>query len=189
MDITPLPNPAETDVVFVIGLHKSGTSLLTQHLSRWFFDTSRETNPFERGYGTALPRYLTRECSIVRQINGEFRAADVPQRAPVIYLRNAMTAYLESWRRPIVLKAPYFAYSLSEWIAAAEGAGLTPCVCCTHRNLRDTVAAWGKAPYTSSLLEIGELDRLRFLLRVQVDSALASDVDVRHFTFEMVRAL
>ena len=86
-----LPEPTQFDVVFVTGLHKSGTSALVQVLADRFLDTSRITNPTERGFGRSSPRYLTRECKTVRAINERYRS-------------NALA--MVGWTVPIALSTP-----------------------------------------------------------------------------------
>lgn len=105
-----MPRPADFDVVFVVGPHKSGTSLLTELLAHRFFDPSRMTNPTERGYGERVPRYLTRECSIVRWINARYRGARSQGKSmTVVHLtdhvtREAMDSFLRLWSMPIVIR-------------------------------------------------------------------------------------
>lgn len=185
-----LPAPVQFDIVFVTGLHKSGTSLLTERLSSLFFDTSRETNPDERGYGSAMPRYLTRECKIVRQINDYYRnlalaspltSADQILGSPE--KREEIRVYLEHWKKPIVIKAPFFGYSLEDWLDVVNKLELRPCVCLTQRDLSDIAAEWQKAPFTRSLMEQGEFERLHHAIQLQIGRARAAAIEVREFLY------
>jgi|GEM_PF-2434025 len=194
--VNRLPEPKEFDMVFVIGLHKSGTSLLTEHLGNRFYDTSRETNPNERGYGTTVARYLTRECKIVRQINEVYRthstllfSAQNHNNLDRSRKRKEMTTFIESWQNPIVIKSPFFAYSLDDWLTSAKTLGRKSCVCVTRRSPSDVKAEWNEAPFTKDLLAHGEFDRLCDGIMIQINKAKAISVDVREFLYEEIISL
>lgn len=185
-----LPDPSNFDVVFVIGLHKSGTSLFTEQLSGAFLDTSRETNPNERGYGMIVPRYFTRECSIVRQINDLCRPHNLRTSCGTGYeqftkaqIRDKMERYLSKWGQPIIVKAPFFAYSLDDWLNSARQIKKKPCVCHIQRDLSEVVTEWENAPFTQKLLRDGELERLNAAITHQIAIAKAASIDVRSFNY------
>lgn len=188
-----LPKPPDFDVAFVVGLHKSGTSLLVEHLSNHFFDTSRVTNPGERGYGSTVSRYLTRECKVVRQINESYRSYALPSSSTSsadafdwTAKRDEMRAFLQRWQGPIVLKAPFFGYSLGDWLDASKALRQRPCVCFAYRNLFDVISEWKKAPYTRELLDQGELARLTTAIDGQIEAAKAAAIDVREFGYDEI---
>jgi hypothetical protein len=185
-----LPRPERFDVVFVIGLHKTGTSLLTEYLADCFLDTSRITNPQERGYGCkAMPRYLTRECAIVRRINQIYRAKALlnsggEESGSICNPQEEMENYFRLWSEPVVIKAPFFAYSLSDWLETSQKLGRRVCVCTTIRPLPQVIEAWDSAPFTQVLLAQGELPRLIKAIEYEVAGARANSVEVREFTYD-----
>lgn len=188
-----LPKPTDFDVAFVIGLHKSGTSLLVEHLSNHYFDTSRVTNPDERGYGSTVSRYLTRECKVVRQINESYRSYALPSSSTPTEdafdwaaKRDEMRAFLKRWQGPIVLKAPFFGYSLGDWLYATKALGRRPCVCFAYRNLSDVINEWQKAPYTRELLDQGELERLSAAIHGQIEGAKVAAIEVYEFGYDEI---
>lgn len=192
--IRRLPQPTRFDVVFVIGLHKTGTSLLVEYLANRFLDTSRTTNPQERGYGKTIPRYLTRECAVVRRINECYRAKALSvtsEKTAHVFMgaRDEMEVFLRSWSVSIVLKAPFFGYSLNDWLDAAWRIGHRTCVCGTHRSLPQVIEAWTRAPYTRELLAQDELPRLSAAIRYQIAYAHAYGVDIRKFTYDEITRL
>lgn len=150
-----LPIPSQFELVIVVGPHKSGTSLLTEILSESFFDPSRVTNPLERGFGKTVERYITRECDVVRWINkhillGQQSACTALTSQP-FRAEDAILTYLQQWRRPFVVKSPYFAYTLQLWINCAMKIGIRVCVCFTTRNATQLAQAWSNAPFTRQL--------------------------------------
>ncbi len=185
-----LPHPERFDVVFVMGLHKTGTSLLTEYLADCFLDTSRITNPRERGYGwKAIPRYLTRECAIVRRINQLYRANALlsttsEEVGSFCDAQEEMERFFQLWSEPIVIKAPFFAYSLSDWLKTSVRVGRRACVCITIRPLPQVIKAWDSAPFTQVLLAQGELPRLIKAMGCQVAHASANGVEIREFTYD-----
>ncbi len=147
-------------VIFVTGIYKTGTSLAVDLCTRRELgDPSRQSNPWERGYGASSTRYLTHECSVLRRINegllssrtkGEKTGGAAPER------------YLQEWGRPIVLKDPQFVFSLPRWIIAARRVGREPGVILSHRPAGELLQAWESAPYTGRLLS---QDRLSTFIR------------------------
>src|SRR5215208_4217470 len=150
----------EFQVVFICGLFKTGSSLLTKILSEsGYLDPSRLSNPQERGYSTSGGRYLTRECSLVRKINERLlhRAAQEPARddygtssSRPLNLSRPID-YLDLWSFPVVLKDPQFVYTLQPWLKAAKQLGLSTAVYFTYRRQEELTAAWMEAPFTRKL--------------------------------------
>ena len=177
-------------MVFVIGLHKTGTSLLTEYLAGRFLDTSRITNPQECGYGCkAKPRYLTRECAVVRRINQLYRANPLlshgsEECGSICDAQEKMEIFFRLWSEPIVIKAPFFAYSLSDWLKISIKTGHRVCVCTTIRPLPEVIEAWESAPFTKMLLAQGELLRLAKAIGYEVARARDNGVEVREFTYD-----
>jgi hypothetical protein len=189
-----LPEPTQFDVVFVTGLHKSGTSALVQVLADRFLDTSRITNPAERGFGRSSPRYLTRECKTVRAINEHYRSNalatvrldDANHIFDTAALRSQMGDFFRAYPRPVVLKAPFFGYSLHDWLAEAARRGRCSCVCVATRPRRDVINAWRHAPFTLAMLAEGELPRLQRGIWHQLRDATERGVAVRRFPYELL---
>ena len=177
-------------MVFVIGLHKTGTSLLTEYLADRFLDTSRITNPRERGYGwKTIPRYLTRECAVVRSINQLYRTNALlslgsEEGGSTYDAQEEMEIFFQLWSQPIVIKAPFFAYSVRDWLKTSIRSGYRVCVCTTIRPLPQVIEAWDSAPFTQMLLAQGELPRLIKAIRYEVARARANGVEVREFTYD-----
>lgn len=155
------------DIVFVCGVYKSGTSLLTSMLSDLYFDPSRLTNAFEKGYGLTHKRYPTRECSLLRHINTallatSLRSSPRPQaaRRTLRFSTIGPKEYLSIWKCPIVVKDPRFVYTLGDWIAASLTLQKSICVCFTTRSISELRQAWDHAPYTRPLLANGSLGEM-----------------------------
>lgn len=190
-----LPRATQFDVVFVVGMHKSGTSLLTEILSlRDFYDPSRLTNPAERGYGNQQARYITRECRIIRHINSHFRPdqRDWESLAPmsVAHAKSLMLAYFRIWNRPIVIKSPFFTYSLLPWVEAANRAGLNTCVCVTTRPAAQLLNAWQCAPFTRGLLARGEnVKMIESLSRQLTRLSSIPRLSIRYFSLHELKQL
>lgn len=185
-----VPQPEHYDVVFVMGLHKTGTSLLTEYLADCFLDTSRVTNPQERGYGgKEMPRYLTRECTVVRRINQLYRenallSSGSDEYRSICNAQERMANFFRLWSEPIVIKAPFFAYSLSDWLESSLTIGHRACVCITTRPLPQVIEAWDSAPFTKQLLEQGELPRLIKAMEYEIACARTNGIDVREFRYD-----
>jgi hypothetical protein len=159
-----------SDVVFVCGAYKSGTSLLTYLLSReGYLDPSTLTNARERAYGQSTARYDTHECQLVRRVN-EILLPTLNRRKSGLLVStiadsdvSLATDYLSIWKTPIVVKDPRFLYTLITWLAAAHSLGRTVTVCFTVRPQRELMEAWIAAPYTRSLFVHGELQAMQEL--------------------------
>lgn len=143
---------AEREVMFIVGLYKTGTSLATTLCEAGgFCDPSQLTNAAERGYGQTSPRYPTRECKVVRSINDGIVNHSISDA-----VKEAET-YLAAWDKPIVLKDPRFVFTLDSWLHAAQRLGRSCRVIWTWRLRTELAAAWGSAPFTSTLLDSEQL--------------------------------
>lgn len=166
-----LPPPMRRwfDVVFVCGLYKSGTSLLTGMLAKiGYFDPSTVTNPNENGYGLSRLRYPTRECAMVRRINEQMLSSSTSRLSKQLYdPQIGPVEYLESWDFPIVVKDPRFTFLLPKWISAAKRLQKRICVCFTIRSISELIVAWDCAPYTRPLLAKKEHISMAEALQVQ----------------------
>lgn len=139
---------AGKDVVLVVGLYKSGTSLAVELCAgSGFNDPSASTNPTERGFGLSLCRYLTHECSVLRGLNeGWLKSCD-----PFTGTARA-ERYLVGCDHPVVLKDPRFLFTLPRWVAAAHRLHLRVGVLFPDRSRDELRLAWEAAPFTRDLL-------------------------------------
>lgn len=160
----------DKDIVFIVGLYKTGTSLAVDLCGRvGFADPSRQTNPTERGYGLSLHRYLTRECRVLRSLNEALMTGHAGLTATARFhnprlqrsawrhgsIRSPET-YLFEWHPPIVLKDPRFVFTLPRWIVAASHLFLRAGVIFTYRPPNELLMAWDAAPLTRELLMRGK---------------------------------
>lgn len=155
---------SDRDVIFVVGLYKTGTSLAVELCAKaGLVDPSRQTNPSEQGYGVSIPRYLTYECAVLRRLNeGWLRRSDALSTiSPAEY-------YLLGCERPVVLKDPQFVLTLPRWVAAARRLGFRTGVLFACRPRRELAAAWEAAPMTRELLIRARLATYRAGLEEQM---------------------
>jgi hypothetical protein len=145
--------------VFVVGPYKSGTSRLTSALeAHGLANPASSESRLERGYGTAVARYPTRESLCVRWLNQcclrEASRCRLFASTPIYSsskLQLDILSFLSAMSLPVVIKDPLFIWTLPVWISSAEALGRRPYVFMTRRlhNLRES---WERAPFTSSLL-------------------------------------
>ena len=180
------------DVHFVCGVHKSGTSCLTEMLSHHYFDVSTASNAREMAYGVSVDRYRTYECSTVRQIDGRFMPA-FNRRSISAYLRSqpsfahphvvAASNFLSQWPLPIVLKNPFFVWSLPRWLVAARSLNRSVAVSFVSRQESFLKYAWLAAPYTHGLLVDGAYEQMRIAYDAMLNFARTTDVKFDRYFF------
>jgi hypothetical protein len=194
--IVTSPVPA-VDVAIVCGMYKSGTSLLTALLEKCLFtEPSRLTNPRERGFGTRMTRYLTRECGLVRQINHDIlrqaRSADLICRDH-LHLRTStwlnVRDYLTMWHIPIVIKDPQFVFTLQVWLEAAKDTHKRAWVFFVWRRSRQLRRAWKSAPFTRDLMAQGIFGPMSSALAAQGALCQARGVLSSTLDFESISRL
>jgi hypothetical protein len=173
------------DVIFVVGLYKSGTSLCVKLCTiAGFRDPSRQTNSKERGYGRWVERYSTHECSVLRRLNEDWMS----QRDSLGMISPAEN-YLLAWGAPTVLKDPRFVFTLPNWIAAARRIGFTAGVIFTCRQWSDLLTAWDDAPFTKDLLIKGQLRKYARGCEEQIEWCQRKHIPHLHLTLEDLRWL
>jgi hypothetical protein len=169
-------------VVFVVGLYKTGTSLATELCTHFgAVDVSRYSNSLESGVGTSRPRYLTRECKVLRKINehrlpARRRRDAAPLSASALKTGSdrvvaSYSEYLRACPAQVVLKDVRFIYCLNDWIEAARRSGKSAGILFTSRDVRSLTRAWDHAPYTRALLATRGIDRHTSWLHVQSEYA------------------
>ena len=182
----------DADVHFVCGVHKSGTSCLTEMLSKYCFDVSSASNAREMAYGVSVDRYRTYECSTVRQIDNRFMPA-FNSRSISAYLRSqpsfthphvlAASDFLNQWSVPIVVKNPFFVWSLPRWLVAARSLNRSVAVSFVSRQENFLRYAWLAAPYTHGLLVDGAYEQMRIAYDAMLNFARTTDVKFDRYFF------
>ncbi|MCW3090475.1 MAG: hypothetical protein JWP81_1544 [Ferruginibacter sp.] len=165
------------EIVFICGLYKTGTSLLTQLIETdlRYFNPSASTNPNERGYGRKKERYHTRECKQLRSLNlGFINSSKIDERS--------IFNYLDTLQKPSVLKDPQFCFTLCDWYEKAIAMNFNPLIIFTNRELVEIKESWSFAPYTKGLLENGKLDL--FLAAYNEQIMVAKEKKLSHISIE-----
>ena len=154
------------EIVFICGLYKTGTSLLTQIIETnlKYFNPSVNTNPNERGYGQKKDRYHTRECKELRSLNSELINSTKKD-------EKLLYKFLETLQKPSVLKDPQFCFTLSDWYEKAVEMSFNPLIVFTSRGLEETKESWLFAPYTKGLFENGKFNLFLTAYHKQIEVA------------------
>lgn len=141
------------DLIFVCGLYKTGTSLITEFIENklGFINPSAVTNNYERAYGKMVDRYYTRECKILRALNSELINSEIVE-------DNKMEDYLLNLDLPSILKDPQFCLTLNYWYPLAIKIGYNPLIIFTSRNHEEIEISWKFAPYTRKLINNGQFN-------------------------------
>lgn len=178
----------EYDLLMVCGLYKSGTSLISTIVEKRtdFFNPANENNQLGRALGRNGDFYTTKECNILFDINKM-----ILQDEKYLDTDKMLSAYLRSWRMPLILKDPKFVFTLPLWVSAARETNIKTIVLFTHRDYDQLKRSWKNAPFTSLLLE-ENVDAIDVMLKeqmIQQDYCEKNQVPVIHFTFEELNIL
>lgn len=153
------------DVVFVCGLYKSGTSLLTTILEtkeKPFYNPAQQTNPSGEAIARDGGHYQTRECSRLFRTNKLLIRSAFQQYNAL----RTIADYLNRYRKPLVLKDPQLLISLPYWLEGALYCNYKPAVAFTCRDEHQIAYSWKEAPFTKHVLH-NNSQAIRILLDKQ----------------------
>jgi len=141
-------------ISLVIGLYKSGTSLLTKVIEdNGSSNPSSITNPCEAGYATNGQRYNTRECSVARAINITLSRPQIKLSSYEKMIKGYIELVTLSNGNNIVIKSPHFLRTLPFWCTSLGGANYDLSLHFTDRANGPLLKAWKNAPWTSAMLD------------------------------------
>ena len=190
----------DKQVIFVVGLYKTGTSLATELCARFgAVDVSRSSNSLESGFGITRSRYLTRECKVLRKINEQaLPTRRVREFAPASSsaLKHGSEKIVRSYQEylrvcpdRVVLKDVRFIYCLNNWIEAARRSGRSVAILFTSRDRSSLIQAWDHAPFTRGLLASRGIESHADWFRVQQMYARELDVACAELSLDDVKLL
>lgn len=138
-------------IILVGGVYKSGTSLLTASFEQGgAVNPAYRTSPIEFGHSAGGGLYQTRECGISRAINRKIVVSTKHERDK---LRQSIKSYISEMVTEcgnlIVIKDPYFKFTIGEWIFAANDIGVTVELNLTNRPLINTFNGWQRSRFLS----------------------------------------
>lgn len=176
-----------TEIIFICGLYKTGTSLLaTQIENLGYYNPASESNRFEKGHGILDNYYLTKECVNVRRINqniinkksNRFRLIENEINSDII-------DYLTSIKKSLVLKDPLFVFTLNVWLYNISILGLKPKVYFTFRNERELLRSWLHAYHTKGLYkdEKSIIIQMQKKQLFQIDNCVWNNVPFNTYTY------
>lgn len=172
------------DIVFVCGLYKSGTSLLTTILETKeepFYNPAQQTNPFGEAVSRDGGNYRTRECHLLFRLNKLLiRSANNQYNAI-----HSITSYLNNYPKPMVLKDPQLLITLPYWLEGTLSSCYKTVVAFTARDKRQLQISWKKAPFTGRVLNKNG-QAIQILLdyqQKQQNLCISLSIDYQEFAF------
>lgn len=145
---------APLELVIIGGAYKSGTSRLCELVeANGYCNPSSITNATERGHGISAGMYLTRECSIARDLNRQLVKAG-PRGA--VELERKLASYLKDMSGVLgprlVLKDPYMKITALSWFRAARAFGASQLkLLLTDRYLPDVRRSWESSQFMTRM--------------------------------------
>ncbi len=138
-------------IILVGGAYKSGTSLLTASIEQaGAVNPAYRTSPIEFGHSADGGLYHTRECKISRAINRKIVASTKHERDKLIpSIESYIGEMAAECGNILVIKDPYFKFTIGEWIAAASNHGVTVELNLTNRQRIDTINGWQRSRFLS----------------------------------------
>ena len=138
-------------IILVGGAYKSGTSLLTASIEQGgAVNPAYLTSPIEFGHSADGGLYHTRECRISRFINRNIVVSTEHERGK---LRQSIEAYISEMLAEcgnlLVIKDPYFKFTIGEWVVAANNLGVSVELNLTNRQRIDTFNGWQRSRFLS----------------------------------------
>lgn len=170
-------------IIFIVGLYKTGTSLLTKLVTdRYSYkNLAFVNNSNERGYGQIVPRYFTYECKEARSINKQILEGECTKSSKI-----KINDYINNLSCNTVIKDPLFCWTLSEWIDVLKNQEKLGdlLVLFTVRDNKEMEKSWKSAPYTNKLIANNALIIEEMLEALIIQKSIVKEESISFQTLE-----